>query len=139
MINNPVLVFVLFKVTSHAEGLKQVAVSVAELDVASSLALLALQRGYVKPVIGNKKEFHVKGGRHPVVDTLQPNNFVCNDCDLGDKNVWIVTGPNMGGKYSLTVMLHGTIRKRRFLAQHSTAMLEQCSNHSKQCFNAVLR
>ena len=82
------------------------AVSVAELDVASSLALLALQRGYVKPVIGNKKEFHVKGGRHPVVDTLQPNNFVCNDCDLGDKNVWIVTGPNMGGKYSYKVSLH---------------------------------
>ena len=103
------LVFVLFKVTSHAEGLKQVAVSVAELDVASSLALLALQRGYVKPVIGNKKEFHVKGGRHPVVDTLQPNNFVCNDCDLGDKNVWIVTGPNMGGKYSLKVSLHGVL------------------------------
>lgn len=111
------LVFVLFKVTSHAEGLKQVAVSVAELDVASSLALLALQRGYVKPVIGNKKEFHVKGGRHPVVDTLQPNNFVCNDCDLGDKNVWIVTGPNMGGKYSLKVSLHRVLMTLMVMAR----------------------
>ena len=117
MIHNPVLVFVLFKVTSHAEGLKQVAVSVAELDVASSLALLALQRGYVKPVIGNKKEFHVKGGRHPVVDTLQPNNFVCNDCDLGDKNVWIVTGPNMGGKYSLKVSLHRVLMTLMVMAR----------------------
>lgn len=67
--------------------------------MSSSLALLALQRGYVKPTIGNKKEFDVKGGRHPVVDMLQPNSFVCNDCDLGEKNVWIVTGPNMGGKW----------------------------------------
>ena len=29
--------------------------------------------------------------------------------------------------------------QRRFLAQHSLAMLEQCWNHSKQCCNAVLR
>ena len=27
--------------------------------------------------------------------------------------------------------------QRRFLAQHSVAMLEQCSNHSKQCGNNV--
>lgn len=74
------------------------ALSLAELDVSSSLALLALQRGYVKPIIGNQNEFLVKGGRHPVVDMLQPNSFVCNDLDLGEKNVWIVTGPNMGGK-----------------------------------------
>ena len=70
----------------------------AELDVTTSLALLALQRGYVKPDVKNHKEFQVKGGRHPVVDMLQPNSFVCNDCELGERNVWIVTGPNMGGK-----------------------------------------
>ena len=122
------LVFVLFKVTSHAEGLKQVAVSVAELDVASSLALLALERGFVKPVIGNKKEFHVKGGRHPVVDTLQPNNFVCNDCDLGDKNVWIVTGPNMGGKYSLKVSLHSLDDINGYGACRSKNQLDQWRN-----------
>ena len=29
--------------------------------------------------------------------------------------------------------------QRRFLAQHTVAMLEQCCNHSKQCRNAVLR
>ena len=81
------------------------ALSLAELDVSSSLALLALQRGYVKPIIGNQNEFLVKGGRHPVVDMLQPNSFVCNDLDLGEKNVWIVTGPNMGGKYSNRVSL----------------------------------
>lgn len=70
----------------------------AELDVATSLALLALQRSYVKPAIGYNKEFSIKGGRHAVVDMLQPNSFVSNDCELGEKNVWIVTGPNMGGE-----------------------------------------
>ena len=97
----------LIQVTSHAESLKQMALSLAELDVSSSLALLALQRGYVKPIIGNQNEFLVKGGRHPVVDMLQPNSFVCNDLDLGEKNVWIVTGPNMGGKYPNIVSLKG--------------------------------
>lgn len=87
-----------FKVTSHAESLKKLAVALAELDVSSSLAVLAVKRGYVKPIIGNQNEFLVKGGRHPVVDMLQPNSFVCNDCDLGKKNLWIITGPNMGGK-----------------------------------------
>ena len=29
--------------------------------------------------------------------------------------------------------------QRRFLVQHSVAMLEQCCNHWKQCCNAVLR
>lgn len=86
------------QVTSHAEHLKRLAISMAELDVTTSLALLALQRGYVKPNVKNHKEFQVKGGRHPVVDMLQPNSFVCNDCELGERNVWIVTGPNMGGK-----------------------------------------
>ena len=92
------VVFGSFKVTSHAESLKKMAVALAELDVSSSLAVLALKRGYVKPIIGNQNEFLVKGGRHPVVDVLQPNSFVCNDCDLSEKNLWIITGPNMGGK-----------------------------------------
>ena len=39
---------------------------------------------------------------------------------------------------SLKVMLHGTIRNAgRLLEQHSVAMLDQCSNHSKQCRNNV--
>ena len=67
------------------------------MDVASSLSVLALQRGYVKPEVVNGRQFSVTGGRHPVVDTLQPDSFVANDCHLDDKNVWIVTGPNMGG------------------------------------------
>ena len=82
------------------------AASMAELDVSCSLAMLALQRGYVKPNIAPGKEFTVRGGRHPVVDMLQPNSFVCNDCDLGgEKTVWIVTGPNMGGESFLDLFI----------------------------------
>ena len=39
----------------------------------------------------------------------------------------------IGSKGDLT----GDDSQRRFLAQHSVAMLEQCCNHSKQCHNNV--
>ena len=86
------------QVTSEADNIKKLAVSLAELDVASSLSLLAVQRGYAKPSVEHGTTFSVTGGRHPVVDVLQPDSFVANDCHLDDKNTWIVTGPNMGGR-----------------------------------------
>ncbi|XP_048588429.1 DNA mismatch repair protein MutS isoform X2 [Nematostella vectensis] len=86
------------QVTRHADQLRQLARTLAEIDVASSLGLLALTRGYTKPKIVTTTDFRVSGGRHPVVDLLRPDSFVCNDCDLSKKRVWIVTGPNMGGK-----------------------------------------
>ena len=35
------------------------------------------------------------------------------------------------------MVLHGTIRKDDFFAQHSIAMLEQCCNYLNQCSNNV--
>ena len=40
----------------------------------------------------------------------------------------------------VTLGTKGDVRddsQRRFLSQHSAAMLEQCCNHSKQCRNNV--
>ena len=36
-------------------------------------------------------------GRHPVVDAIQGGHFVCNDCNMNQHKMWIITGPNMGG------------------------------------------
>lgn len=88
----------LSKVASYDVLLKRMAMSLAELDIASSLALLARYRGFVRPRVVEGTKFEVKAGRHPVVDIMQPDSFVSNDCDLTQKKVWIVTGPNMGGK-----------------------------------------
>ena len=89
-----------FKVASYDIVLKRMALSLAELDVASSLALLAVYRGFIRPTMVEGTKFEVTGGRHPVVDIMQPDSFVNNDCNLTEKHVWIVTGPNMGGKIS---------------------------------------
>lgn len=78
--------------------------ALAALDVAASLAQLAVDARYVRPVLDDSLAFEITGGRHPVVEqALQKsgagNAFVPNDCDLGDaQRLWLLTGPNMAGK-----------------------------------------
>jgi DNA mismatch repair protein MutS len=90
-------------VAKRAE-LSGLADAAAQVDVASALAELAERRRYVRPRIDNSSAFFIKGGRHPVVETMlaksADSSFVANDCDLsGDaKRVWLLTGPNMAGK-----------------------------------------
>ena len=42
--------------------------------------------------------FSVSGGVHPVVASSQLTTFVSNDCYMQPHRLWIVTGPNMGGR-----------------------------------------
>ncbi len=75
--------------------------ALAEIDVASALADLARGEDWVRPVVGAGREFLVEGGRHPVVEQALRRagaSFVANDCDLGERAVWLLTGPNMAGK-----------------------------------------
>jgi DNA mismatch repair protein MutS len=81
--------------------LRAVADALAELDVAAGLAHLAATRGYARPRIDESLSFEIKGGRHPVVETnvkADGHPFVANDTDLSGGALWLVTGPNMGGK-----------------------------------------
>lgn len=86
--------------------LQSVADALAALDVTAALALLAVERGYARPKIDDSLAFEIEAGRHPVVErTLEREgqSFVANDCALsGERDeggqLWLVTGPNMGGK-----------------------------------------
>ncbi len=86
--------------------LQAVADALAGLDVAAALALLAAERSFARPKIDDSLAFMIEGGRHPVVErTLEGEgqSFVANDCALSGTNgeggqLWLVTGPNMGGK-----------------------------------------
>ncbi len=91
------------EVTSRAETIAQAAHALAALDVATSLAELAAERRYSRPVVDGSLAFSIRGGRHPVVEAvLDAGNagpFVANDCDLApDNRLWLLTGPNMAGK-----------------------------------------
>ena len=90
-------------VVAASDDIKAAAEALALLDVASSLAVLAVERVYVRPTIDRSLEFVIEGGRHPVVEqVLTGEPFVANDCNLSAESaagkIWLLTGPNMAGK-----------------------------------------
>jgi DNA mismatch repair ATPase MutS len=73
-----------------------------ELDVACAFAMLAVEKGLVRPILDAGTAHNVVGGRHPVVEAGLDDNgrkFAPNDCLLGEnERIWLITGPNMAGK-----------------------------------------
>ncbi len=81
--------------------IQETAKAVAGIDVFASLALVAERGNYVKPSINEKGIIDIRGGRHPVVEKMIPNEmFIENDTylDNAKSRVSIITGPNMAGK-----------------------------------------
>jgi DNA mismatch repair protein MutS len=78
----------------HTAGL------LAEIDLVSSLADLAVERGYCKPDLFEDHRLTLEGGRHPVIESVLPaGSFVSNDLSFDDSvRMIILTGPNMSGK-----------------------------------------
>ncbi len=85
---------------SYTERLQLLAGALAELDVLSSLAEVAAERGYVRPSILESGAVQIEQARHPVVETaLVGSDFVPNDIRLSEtQRVTLITGPNMSGK-----------------------------------------
>ncbi len=81
--------------------IQQTAKAVAGIDVFASLAFVAERNNYVKPQINEKGIIDIRGGRHPVVEKMIPNDmFIANDTylDNAKSRISIITGPNMAGK-----------------------------------------
>ena len=88
-------------IAGEVERIQKTAKAIAELDVFTSMALVAERNNYVRPKINENGVIDIKEGRHPVVERMIPNGtFICNDTYLDDKKqrVSIITGPNMAGK-----------------------------------------
>jgi DNA mismatch repair protein MutS len=86
---------------SETDTLRAVADALAELVVTAGLAHLAAARSFCRPRIDDSLAFEIDAGRHPVVETTvkaEGHPFVANDTDLSGGALWLVTGPNMGGK-----------------------------------------
>ncbi|PIO43126.1 DNA mismatch repair protein MutS [Phyllobacterium zundukense] len=92
---------------ANADAIRAGAAALAALDVSVSLAALAEEQGYCRPLVDNSLAFEIVAGRHPVVEQSlrrqAANPFVANDCNLspegaGKGAIWLLTGPNMGGK-----------------------------------------
>jgi DNA mismatch repair protein MutS len=92
------------RIINEQGTLSRGAAALAELDCLSSLAHLAREKGYVRPIADGSLTFIVKDGRHPVVEDALAKageaRFMANDCTLGNDHtaIWLLTGPNMAGK-----------------------------------------
>ncbi|HEY9775530.1 MAG TPA: DNA mismatch repair protein MutS [Planktothrix sp.] len=92
--------------TTAGAELMKVADGLASLDALLSLAQVALERKYVKPLVNDSLTLDIEQGRHPVLEKILPlGRYVANDTRLeGDSDaqqMMILTGPNMSGKSSL--------------------------------------
>jgi DNA mismatch repair protein MutS len=91
-------------VVAASNEIKAAAEALAVLDVSSALAMLAVERSYIRPEVDRSLDFIIEGGRHAVVEQAIGDPFVANDCDLSPPNsassgrIWLLTGPNMAGK-----------------------------------------
>ena len=83
----------------HLQPLQACAAALAALDVLANLAERAESLNLNPPELVDRPGLCIEGGRHLVVEQVQEDPFVPNDCRLDeDRRMLILTGPNMGGK-----------------------------------------
>ncbi|AJE44936.1 DNA mismatch repair protein MutS [Celeribacter indicus] len=93
-------------VLDRAPAINDASKALAELDLTTALADLAVSENWNRPEVDQGREFLVTGGRHPVVERALRKQggekFVANSCALSDGGdgaaIWLLTGPNMAGK-----------------------------------------
>ena len=92
-------------VSRYLRELQSNAHVVAAVDCLHSFSVMARERGYVRPVLDDGRRIDIRGGRHPVIETLMPagEEYIPNDVQLDDESqqIMMITGPNMSGKSAL--------------------------------------
>lgn len=89
------------EVAAACVPVQKAAEAVALLDVIVSLARVAVEYNYCRPILTDGADLVIKDGRHPVVERMvQSNEFVPNDTEIIKKEsqILLITGPNMAGK-----------------------------------------
>ena len=100
---------------------------IAQIDVFSALAWLALESNYVRPEVSDN-EIALMSSRHPVVEketSLMASEFVPNHIILNRSDCFLITGPNMAGKSTLMrqVALSGILMQMGSFVPASRARL----------------
>jgi DNA mismatch repair protein MutS len=89
------------KVAAECVRIQKAAEAIAQIDVFASLARVATENNYCRPVLTDHPDLVIREGRHPVVERMvTTGEFVPNDTDLIKKEsqILLITGPNMAGK-----------------------------------------
>jgi len=90
------------RILADTIALQENARIIAQMDCLSCLAQVAVDYGYVRPVMNEGDGLIIRDGRHPVIERLLPagESFVVNDTRMETtrEQLLIITGPNMAGK-----------------------------------------
>ncbi|MCX7804557.1 MAG: DNA mismatch repair protein MutS [Planctomycetota bacterium] len=87
---------------ARASAIQDVAAAAGTLDALLSLADVAADRNWKRPVITGGRELVIVEGRHPMLEAVMPKGTVVpNDLSLDAEagpQILVLTGPNMAGK-----------------------------------------
>ncbi|NLA14997.1 MAG: DNA mismatch repair protein MutS [Bacteroidales bacterium] len=93
------------EIHSYVRPIQKNARILAGLDCLAGFALLAEENKYVRPKLEETDVIDIRGGRHPVLETIMPpgEKYVPNSVylDNSTQQIIILTGPNMAGKSAL--------------------------------------
>ena len=87
--------------SAQAARIQRTATALAQLDVLTGFAAVAVKNEYVRPEISDDDRIEITEGRHPVIEQmLKGSLFVPNDTLLNGTSdrLCLITGPNMAGK-----------------------------------------
>ena len=89
---------VLAQLQAHLLSFQKIAKALAQADVLSTFASVAVNRNYARPQFTQELCIEIEAGRHAVVEG-QIESFIANDTRLSPtRRFLLITGPNMGGK-----------------------------------------
>jgi len=93
---------VCLEIGKSREEILAAAKTIAYLDAIASLADVAANFNYARPVISETPGLYIEEGRHPMLErAANIDEFVANDLALGGEaapQIALITGPNMSGK-----------------------------------------
>jgi DNA mismatch repair protein MutS len=83
---------------SHVRALQAAGQAIARIDVAQSIASIAVASQWCQPEFTQGQLLRIEQGRHPVLETVV-ESFIANDSEMhAQRRMAVITGPNMGGK-----------------------------------------
>ena len=87
------------KIKEYIPRLQEIAKVISEIDVLQSFSTVAEENNYIRPNIVDERILDIKENRHAVVEKVLNTEYVSNDILMPkDKNILLITGPNMAGK-----------------------------------------
>lgn len=87
-------------VAGHGPRLIAIARDIAQLDVTTALADVAVRNRYVRPQLVDGGVLEIRNGRHPVVEHARSGRYIANSLtlDTQGEQIALITGANMTGK-----------------------------------------